>query len=48
MKFGTSGLRGLVTEMTDMLSASRAYEANVTVINVAKNMAQRALDIGRS
>ncbi|HEY7065155.1 MAG TPA: flagellar basal body rod protein FlgC [Chloroflexota bacterium] len=37
----------LVTEMTDMLSASRAYEANVTMINVAKNMAQRALDIGR-
>jgi flagellar basal-body rod protein FlgC len=37
----------LVTEMTDMLSASRAYEANVTMINVAKNMAQRALEIGR-
>jgi flagellar basal-body rod protein FlgC len=37
----------LVTEMTDMLSASRAYEASVTVINVAKSMAQRALDIGR-
>ncbi|MCC7105463.1 MAG: flagellar basal body rod protein FlgC [Chloroflexi bacterium] len=37
----------LVTEMTDMMSASRAYEANVTVINVAKSMAQRALDIGR-
>lgn len=37
----------LVTEMTDMLSASRAYEANVTVINVAKNMAQKALDLGR-
>jgi flagellar basal-body rod protein FlgC len=37
----------LVTEMTDMLSASRAYEANITAINVAKNMAQRALDIGR-
>lgn len=37
----------LVTEMTDMLSASRAYEANVTVVNVAKSMAQRALEIGR-
>jgi flagellar basal-body rod protein FlgC len=37
----------LVTEMTDMLSASRAYEASITVINVAKSMAQRALDIGR-
>lgn len=37
----------LVTEMTDMLSASRAYEANVTLINVARTMAQRALDLGR-
>jgi flagellar basal-body rod protein FlgC len=37
----------LVTEMTDMLSASRAYEANITVIGVTKSMAQRALDIGR-
>ncbi|HWP29810.1 MAG TPA: flagellar basal body rod protein FlgC [Chloroflexota bacterium] len=37
----------LVTEMTNMLSASRAYEANITVINVAKNMAQRAIDLGR-
>jgi flagellar basal-body rod protein FlgC len=38
----------LVTEMTDMLSASRAYEANLTVISVIKNMAQRAIDIGRA
>ncbi|MFN0074121.1 MAG: flagellar basal body rod protein FlgC [Chloroflexota bacterium] len=38
----------LVTEMTDMLSASRAYEANLTVINVSKNMAQRAIDLGRA
>jgi flagellar basal-body rod protein FlgC len=38
----------LATEMTDMLSASRAYEANITVINVAKAMAQRALDIARA
>ena len=37
----------MVTEMTDMLSASRAYEANITVVNVAKSMAQRALEIGR-
>ena len=37
----------LVTEMTDMLSASRSYEANITILNVAKNMAQRALDLGR-
>jgi flagellar basal-body rod protein FlgC len=38
----------LVAETADMLAASRAYEANVTVINVAKSMAQRALDIGRA
>jgi flagellar basal-body rod protein FlgC len=37
----------LVTEMTDMLSASRSYEANITVLNVAKSMAQRTLDLGR-
>jgi flagellar basal-body rod protein FlgC len=37
----------LVTEMTDMLSATRSYEANITIVNVAKSMAQRALDIGR-
>jgi len=37
----------IVTEMTDMLSATRSYEANVTVFNSVKQMAQRALDIGR-
>ena len=36
-----------ITEMTDMLSATRSYEANVTVLSAAKAMAQRALDIGR-
>jgi flagellar basal-body rod protein FlgC len=36
-----------VVEMTDMLSATRSYEANVTVMNAAKAMAQRALDILR-
>jgi len=35
----------LVTEMVDMISASRAYEANVTAINAAKNMAKDALEI---
>jgi flagellar basal-body rod protein FlgC len=38
----------VVTEMTDMLSATRSYEANVTVFNALKNMALKALDIGRS
>jgi flagellar basal-body rod protein FlgC len=38
----------LATEMTDMLSATRAYEANVTVFNALKSMALRALDIGKA
>jgi flagellar basal-body rod protein FlgC len=37
----------IVTEMVDMISATRAYEANVTAINTAKNMAVKALEIGR-
>ncbi len=36
------------TEMTDMLSPSRAYEANVTVLNSIKQMAQRSIDLGRA
>lgn len=37
----------IVTEMVDMISASRAYEANVTALNASKSMMSRALDIGR-
>ncbi|AET70293.1 flagellar basal-body rod protein FlgC [Desulfosporosinus orientis DSM 765] len=37
----------IVTEMVDMISASRAYEANVTALNVSKSMAAKALEIGR-
>jgi flagellar basal-body rod protein FlgC len=37
----------IVTEMVDMISASRAYEANVTALNVSKAMALKALEIGR-
>lgn len=36
-----------VTEMVDMISATRAYEANITAINSAKAMISRALEIGR-
>ena len=36
----------LVTEMTDLTSANRSYQANVTVLNALKQMALRALDIG--
>jgi flagellar basal-body rod protein FlgC len=37
----------VMQEMVDMMSASRSYEANVTVINAFKDMALRALQIGR-
>ncbi len=37
----------LLEEMVDMNSATRAYEANVTVIKSAKRMALKALEIGR-
>ncbi|PIE98113.1 MAG: flagellar basal body rod protein FlgC [Treponema sp.] len=37
----------IVTEMVDLISASRAYEANATVIQGAKDMFQRALEISR-
>lgn len=34
-----------VTEMVDMIAASRAYEANATVLSAAKDMINRSLDI---
>jgi flagellar basal-body rod protein FlgC len=37
----------VMREMVDLISATRAYEANVTAINSAKDMALRALQIGR-
>lgn len=37
----------IVKEMVDMISATRAYEANVTAINSAKTMAAKALDIAK-
>ncbi len=37
----------VVKEMVDMIDASRAYEANVTMINGAKAMFTKALEIGR-
>jgi flagellar basal-body rod protein FlgC len=36
-----------VTEMVDLISASRAYEANVTAMNAFKSMVSTALQIGR-
>jgi len=37
----------IVTEMVDMISASRAYEANVTIIQNSSQMFMRGLEIGR-
>ena len=37
----------IVTEMVDMITAQRAYEANSTAISAAKAMASKALDIGK-
>ncbi len=37
----------IVTEMVDMISASRAYEANVTAMNASKSMLTKALEIGK-
>ena len=34
-------------EMVDLMAATRAYEANVTALNVAKAMAMKALEIGK-
>ncbi|ADD02501.1 flagellar basal-body rod protein FlgC [Thermoanaerobacter mathranii subsp. mathranii str. A3] len=37
----------IVSEMVDMISATRAYEANVTAFNASKAMFQKSLEIGR-
>jgi flagellar basal-body rod protein FlgC len=36
-----------VEEMVNMLSASRAYEANIAAFNTAKGMVRAALEIGK-
>jgi len=38
----------VVTEMTDLISATRSYEANVMIVNNAKSMFAKALEIGRT
>lgn len=34
-------------EMVDLMAASRAYEANITALNIVKGMAAKALEIGK-
>lgn len=36
-----------VTEMINMISATRGYEANITALNASKSMVMKALDIGK-
>lgn len=37
----------IVSEMVDMITASRAYEANVAIMDGSKSMFRKALEIGR-
>lgn len=37
----------IVQEMTDLIDATRSYEANVTAFNATKNMALKGLDVGK-
>ncbi len=37
----------VVSEMTDLISATRAYEANITMIQSERTMFNRALELGR-
>ncbi|MBR3770939.1 MAG: flagellar basal body rod protein FlgC [Clostridium sp.] len=36
-----------VTEMTNLIDASRAYEANVTAFNASKNLLLKTLEMGK-
>ena len=37
----------VIDEMVDMIAASRSFEASITVSNAAKNMMNKAIEIGR-
>ena len=36
-----------VTEMTNLIDATRSYEANVTAFNATKNMLLKGLEVGQ-
>jgi flagellar basal-body rod protein FlgC len=38
----------VMEEMANMISASRSYEANISAMGTTKNMAMKALEIGRN
>lgn len=37
----------VLTEMVSVLNASRAYEANASIFDIGKQLAQRTIDMGR-
>ena len=37
----------LMTEMVNLVTSTRGFEANVTALNASKSMAQRAIELGR-
>jgi flagellar basal-body rod protein FlgC len=37
----------MLEEMVNMISATRSYEANVSAVKAAREMALKALEIGR-
>lgn len=37
----------IVQEMTDLIDATRSYEANVTAFNATKNMSLKGLEVGK-
>ncbi|MGB9589156.1 MAG: flagellar basal body rod protein FlgC [Armatimonadota bacterium] len=37
----------IVQEMVDLITATRAYEANIAAVNAARSMVSKALEIGR-
>lgn len=48
---GTRTQRGsnvnLITEMIEVMNASRAYESNVALFDVGKTLAEKTIDLGR-
>jgi len=38
----------VVTEMVDMISASRSYEANITALGITKAMINKTLEMSRN
>ena len=38
----------VMEEMANMISTSRSYEANISALNTAKDMAMKALEIGKN